>query len=247
VELLVYNTGRKRFQFWICPQAGAVKYFGARVTDPLQSLGDNPLLFYGAGGHARVAIEAARAAGMSPALVLDDQPKTGEVAGVRVVSAAQVAWDQLRKFQFIVAIGDNAVRSEKFAELKKRGGVPATIIHPFSCISPSACIGAGTVVFGGVVVNANADIGENCILNTSCSVDHDGNISAHAHLCPGVRLAGNVTIGERTMLGTGAVCIPGIRIGADVKIGAGSVVIRDLPDECLAFGNPARPRKRFGA
>jgi maltose O-acetyltransferase len=42
------------------------------------------------------------------------------------------------------------------------------------------------------------------------------------------------------MLGTGAVCIPGIKIGADAKIGAGSVVVRDVPDRAKAFGNPAR-------
>jgi acetyltransferase-like isoleucine patch superfamily enzyme len=53
-------------------------------------------------------------------------------------------------------------------------------------------------------------------------------------------LAGDVTIGERTMLGTGAVCIPGIKIGADVRVGAGSVVVRDIASGSKAFGNPAR-------
>ncbi|HUS35598.1 MAG TPA: acetyltransferase [Verrucomicrobiae bacterium] len=198
------------------------------------------LILYGAGGHARVAIEAARAGGFSPSLVIDDQPKSDRLAGVLVQSAKSVDWQGLGNFRFIVAIGDNATRARLFEELKGRGGLPETIIHPFSWISPSALIGAGTVVFGGVVVNADARVGENCILNTSCSVDHDANIAAHVHLCPGVRLAGNVTIAERTMLGTGAVCIPGIKIGADAKIGAGSIVVRDVPDRAKVFGNPAR-------
>lgn len=198
------------------------------------------LIFYGAGGHARVAIEAARAAGLKPTLVIDDQPKGNELAGVPVQSAKTVEWDKLGAFRFVIAIGDNATRARLFEELKARGGVPQTVIHPFSWISPSAQIGAGTVVFGGVVVNADAVIGENCILNTSCSVDHDGNIADHVHLCPGVRLAGNVTIAARTMLGTGAVCIPGIKIGADATIGAGSIVVRDVADRAKVFGNPAR-------
>lgn len=198
------------------------------------------LIFYGAGGHARVAIEAARAAGLKPGLVIDDKPQGKELAGTPLVAASDVKWAELGPFRFVIAIGDNATRAKLFEDLRKRGGSPQTIIHPFSCISPSATIGPGTVVFGNVVVNANSQVGDNCILNTACSVDHDGNIAAHAHLCPGVRLAGNVTIGERAMLGTGAVCIPGIKIGADVKVGAGSVVVRDLPDRCKAFGNPAR-------
>ena len=162
-------------------------------------------------------------------MVIDDDPKSAELAGVPVIRSSAVNWEQLGAFRFVIAIGDNATRARVFGQLKNRGGAPETIIHPFSWISASAKIGAGTVVFGGVVVNANSQIGENCILNTSCSVDHDASIAAHVHLCPGVRLAGDVTIGERTMLGTGAVCIPGIKIGADVKVGAGSIIIRDLP------------------
>jgi sugar O-acyltransferase (sialic acid O-acetyltransferase NeuD family) len=220
-------------------------YIG-RIKTPVNSHKSNesPLIVYGAGGHARVAIEAARAAGLAPSLVIDDHPKATDLAGISLQSPTSVDWTQLGAFGFIVAIGDNSVRARIFAEFRQRGGVPQTVVHPFSCISPSATIGAGTVVFGGVVVNANASVGENCILNTNCSVDHDGRIASHSHLCPGVRLAGTVTIGERTMLGTGAICIPGITIGSDVTVGAGSVVIRNIPDACTAFGNPAQVRLR---
>ena len=105
----------------------------------------------------------------------------------------------------------------RIEELRARGGVAQTIIHPFSWISPSAQIGAGTVVFGGVVVNANSRIGENCILNTSCSVDHDGNIASHVHLCPGVRLAGNVMIAERGQ--SIRVIVPHVLLIADADVG----------------------------
>jgi maltose O-acetyltransferase len=44
------------------------------------------------------------------------------------------------------------------------------------------------------------------------------------------------------MIGTGSAIIPGIKIGAMVIVGAGSVVVRDLPDGALAFGNPARQK-----
>jgi sugar O-acyltransferase (sialic acid O-acetyltransferase NeuD family) len=205
-----------------------------------QNLDAAPLIFYGAGGHARVAIEAARAAGLKPGLVIDDKPIAADLLGVPVAAASSVRWQNHGRFRFVVTVGDNATRARLFEEMRQRGGTPETVVHPFSWISPSAKIGPGTVVFGGVIVNANAVIGEDCILNTGCSVDHDGKIGPHSHLCPGVRLAGAVTVGERTMLGTASCCIPGIVIGSDALVGAGSVVVRNVPDKCKAMGNPAR-------
>ena len=92
----------------------------------------------------------------------------------------------------------------------------------------------------GVVVNPGARIGSNVVLNTACSVDHDCVVADHAQLCPGVHLGGNVTVGELAMVGTGVSVIPGVRIGSGCTIGAGAVVTRDIPDNSLAVGVPAR-------
>ncbi len=48
------------------------------------------------------------------------------------------------------------------------------------------------------------------------------------------------TIGDHVFIGANAVIIGNIRIGDNVMIGAGSVVIKDIPDNCIAVGNPAR-------
>lgn len=49
-----------------------------------------------------------------------------------------------------------------------------------------------------------------------------------------------VDIGNRVFIGAGSIVMPGVRIGNDVVIGAGSIVTKDLPDNVVAFGNPAR-------
>ena len=49
-----------------------------------------------------------------------------------------------------------------------------------------------------------------------------------------------ITVGDDVWFGGGVKVMPGVTIGSNVVIGGGSVVVRDIPDDCLAAGNPAR-------
>ncbi|MGY8674920.1 MAG: hypothetical protein ACKVHO_20295 [Verrucomicrobiia bacterium] len=57
---------------------------------------------------------------------------------------------------------------------------------------------------------------------------------------PGARLAGEVSIGDYSLVAVGAIVLPRIRIGQDCIVGAGAVVTRDVPDHSVVYGNPAR-------
>ncbi|MBQ4641773.1 MAG: sugar O-acetyltransferase [Oscillospiraceae bacterium] len=50
-----------------------------------------------------------------------------------------------------------------------------------------------------------------------------------------------ITVGSHVWIGGGTVVTPGTKIGSNVVIGAGSVVVHDIPDNCVAFGNPCKP------
>ena len=63
------------------------------------------------------------------------------------------------------------------------------------------------------------------------------------HIAPGVTISGGVTIDDCTHIGTGATVIQGVHIGSHVLIGAGAVVVKDIPDNCKAYGVPARITK----
>ena len=92
----------------------------------------------------------------------------------------------------------------------------------------------------GVVVNSMSKIGNGVILNTSSIIEHDNIIQDFVHVSPGVSLAGGVQIGMLSWVGIGSSVKQNIEIGSNVKVGAGSLVINNLPDDVVAFGVPAK-------
>lgn len=139
-----------------------------------------------------------------------------------------------------VAVSANDRRQQLFeAALAFDFAVPA-LVHPASVISKSAHLGAGTVVMAGVVVNANSVIGRYCVLNTACSIDHDSVLEDGVQIAPGVHAAATIRYGRHCFVGTGASLKPGVKIGPRAVVGAGAVVIRDVPADTTVVGNPAR-------
>jgi UDP-N-acetylbacillosamine N-acetyltransferase len=199
------------------------------------------IYIYGAGGHGAVVAEIAEILGYNIIGFADDDKglKDRHVlhwkvlgTGESIPTGATVA----------LGIGDNNVRSALLVRARSRAWQLPVLVHPSAVISPSATLGEGTVVMANVVVNARTRTGACCILNTACSVDHDCEIGEVVHIAPGVRLAGSVKVGDRTLVGIGSCARPGVSIGSDCVIGAGSVVVSDIPNGCVAYGNPAVPR-----
>ena len=83
--------------------------------------------------------------------------------------------------------------------------------------------------------------GDNVFIGPQC-----GFYTAHhpIHFEPRNRLleyAYPITVGSNVWMGGGTVVCPGVTIGSNVVIGAGSVVCKDIPDNCVAVGNPCVP------
>ncbi|HEY0483155.1 MAG TPA: acetyltransferase [Kofleriaceae bacterium] len=200
------------------------------------------LVVVGSGGHAKVVIATARAAGFEVAAVADDDPaRWGQrILGVEIAGPTPPVLDDPGQLA-VLAIGDNRARWRLALAARCRF---ATVVHPGAIVDASVRLGAGTVVFAGAIVQPDTVLGAHVIVNTGASIDHDGAIDDFVHLAPGARLAGNVAIGEGGFVGIGAVAIPGVRIGAWTTVGAGAAVTGDLPANIVAAGVPARPLVR---
>jgi sugar O-acyltransferase (sialic acid O-acetyltransferase NeuD family) len=204
-----------------------------------------PLLLYGASGHAKVILDIIERAGQYRIIgLLDDNPSLHgtEFFGYPVLGEGELlAQRRYRAHKLIISVGDNRVRQEIRQRISAFGAYDfALALHPSAQIAKRVRLGAGTVVMANVAINPDASVGQHVIINTGATVDHDCLIGDFVHIGPGAHLAGNVAVGALTHLGIGVTVIPGVKIGSESVIGAGAVVLYDIPDRVTAVGVPAR-------
>lgn len=205
------------------------------------------LLVFGSSGHASVLIDAIElAGGYRVAGYLDDtQPQGAVRRGYLVLGglsdAVSICTDQ-RINDVVIAIGDNWWRRRVYSDLTRNcPNLKFPVVkHPSALIAASAEIGEGVAVLAGSHVGPGSRVGKFCIINTGSSIDHDCTMHDFASIAPGVFMGGYVRIGECSAIGVGASVSDRISIGTHAVVGTGAVVVRDIPDLVVAYGNPAR-------
>lgn len=209
---------------------------------------EEKMILIGAGGHARVIIDALRVASRLDEIygIVDQKLEVGSfVDEIKVVGRDEdlkVFYEKGIKKAFIAvgSLGDCSTRKELASKLKLFGYQFPIIIHPAATLSPKASLSAGTFVGAGSIIQTGSRLGQHVIANTGSIIDHDCIVGDFCHIAPGVSMSGGVIIGDETHVGTGSNIIEYRKIGKRCVIGAGSVVIRDIPDDTRAFGVPSR-------
>jgi UDP-perosamine 4-acetyltransferase len=206
----------------------------------------------GAGGHARVVIEALRAIGGYDVVALLDpgvRVRGTTVLGIAVTGDDATLEDWKRRgvrhaFVGVGSVGDAGPRRRLYELARRQGFELVRAIHPSAIVSASAELGDGPSVLAGAVINAGAWLGANVLVNTGAIVEHDCRVGDHVHIATGARLASTVEVDEGAHVGIGASVRQLVRIGRGAVVGAGAVVIENVPDGMVVAGVPARSLTR---
>lgn len=207
------------------------------------------LIIIGASGFGReVAWLAERINAVEPRWnflgFLDDNPEMAgkTVDDYPVLGGCDKAVDYPDAY-FVCAIGSSRIRKNVVGKL---GAVHyATLIDPSVLISDRVAVGEDTIICAGNIITADITIGNHVIINLDCTIGHDVVLHDFVTLYPSVNVSGITDIGECSEVGTGAQIIQMKKIGLNSIVGAGAVVVKDIPDKCTAVGSPAKPIKFF--
>lgn len=140
----------------------------------------------------------------------------------------------------LITIGDNWSRSIVYNAIIQQ--MPSfefvNAIHPSVIMGKNVELGFGVVMMAGVIVNPLAKIGNFTFFATGCQVEHDCTIEDYASVSAGSIMGGYVTIGKFSAITLGVTILDRLNIGENSVIGSGSLVLKDIPDNVLAHGNP---------
>lgn len=197
------------------------------------------LAILGASGHGKVVAEIAELNGYDVTFFDDAYKNKSNLEHWAVVGNTENLIQKLNDFHGLaVAIGNNQIRKLKLDFFLRLGANTPTLIHPSATISRYATIDVGTIIVADAVINAFTKIGKGVIVNTNSSIEHDCVIHDYVHICPGAVIAGGCKICEGTWLGVGSSVRQQIEVGKMTTIGAGSTVLKNIPDNVTAFGSP---------
>jgi len=144
----------------------------------------------------------------------------------------------------LIAVPDPKLRRNIFSAAHGRIRI-ASYAHSSALVFPEAKLGIGSILLAKAFIGYRAEIKNGVIVNTGANIDHHAVVEDFATIHPAATLCGNVSVGEWAIVGAGATVVQRIALGKRCFVGAGSLVRRDVSDDTMVVGNPARFHRRL--
>lgn len=207
-------------------------------------------IIIGAGGYSRVVIDNLSFNKDIKIIGFVDQTKeihNKEKFGFKVFGDISMIPSLIKQYKIdsvFIAIGDQEARKKYSEEIKKYNLNLVNAIHPTAFVSSSAKLGKGIFIGAGCIIGPNVQIGDNCLIHHNVVLPNDNILEDYVHVSPGVNVGSATLMKEFSYIGLGSSILQYIKIGTGAVIGAGAVVTKDVNDNIVVIGVPAKPFKK---
>ena len=200
----------------------------------------------GAGGHGREMLGVVRRV-QNPVFAgfIDDNPPgpaiLQRISANVICSVAEAG--ALVGVSYLIGIGSGQVRASVAKRLPESWN-PGVAVDPSAVLNDDVRLSPGCVIFAQTTLTTNIQLGVHSHIGRGVAIGHDCEIGDHVSVLPLAAVSGSVKIGNGATIGTGAVVRQGLSIGENAFVGAGAVVVKDVPENAIVVGNPARQIRR---
>lgn len=169
-------------------------------------------------------------------------------------------WKKLEEFLKEIKLEED---KDYFVELKARNSAVPLLdsralnarIEPGAIIRDQVIIGEGAVIMMGAIINIGAEIGQDSMIDMGAVLGGRATVGRHSHIGAGAVLAGviepasaePVRVGDNVLVGANAVIIEGVQVGNGSVVAAGAIVTKDVPENVVVAGVPAKIIKKIDA
>lgn len=210
----------------------------------------NKILLIGGGGHCCSVLDSLFSCGDYEQIgVIEQNNKNKEsIMNIPIIGTDDDLFLLYKRgwtnaFITLGSVGDTTVRRKIYNTLREIGYTIPVIIDSTAIIGQDVQLSEGVFIGKRAVINAGVYIKQCAIINSGAILEHDCMIGSFSHISSGAVLCGQVKVGDDSHIGAASVIKQSIYIGNNTLIGIGSVVVKDLPNDVLAYGNPCEVKK----
>ena len=166
------------------------------------------------------------------------------IPGIQTEILSDKAWQRNTEEKILIGVNKSENKRLVYKYFSENHNIQfedySILMHKNGSVASTVKLGHGVILNPGVVLAPFAQIGNLVTVNRNVSVGHHSTLSDFCTLHPGVNIAGHCNISSGVTIGMGTNVIDGVSIGENTIVGAGSLVTKDLPDNVVAFGSPAK-------